>query len=476
MNRFKIVTLGCKVNQYESEYLREGLLMLGWEEARDDEPTDLCIVNTCTVTGDADQKSRKYIRHLARVHPQAELLVTGCYATRSPAEVARLPGVTRVITDKSELPNFLRQLGLDNPPTGISGFGRRHRAFVKVQDGCALRCSYCIIPSVRQKVVSRPVDEILEEIRRLLEADYREIVLTGIHLGHYGIDFAPKEFKIDRTAPSSRTGHSARGGAQSTGLGGLVSLKQGRTHRLVELLERILTLGEGFRIRLSSLEAVELSPELLNLMKAFPTRICHHLHLPMQSGSDRILARMRRRWAAPQFVERCLAVQAALHLPALTTDVMVGFPGETAEDFEATRRVIEAVRFAKLHVFRFSPREGTPAMEMPDQIPGYIKQQRAESLINLGEKLRAEYISKLDGSYLQVLVENVEASEPGSAWAMADRYVPVLVEGGAKLVGELVTVKVHLDPQGRLRGICQAELDSAQVAARSATREVLARS
>src|SRR4051794_3658516 len=187
--KLRTVTLGCKVNQYETEYVREGLLRIGYEDARDDDTAELCIVNTCTVTNEGDSKSRQAIRRLARNNPGAKIVVMGCYATRAPEEVAALPGVSQVVTDKRELPDLLGRFGVTDVPTGISGFGRRHRAYVKVQDGCMLRCSFCIIPHVRPHLTSRPMGHIVDEVRRLIDRGYREVVLTGIHLGHYGVDW-----------------------------------------------------------------------------------------------------------------------------------------------------------------------------------------------------------------------------------------------------------------------------------------------
>jgi len=220
----KTHTLGCKVNQYETEYVRQGLVSAGYREARDDEPSDLCIVNTCTVTAEGDSKSRQLIRRLARDNPDGRIVVMGCYATRAPNEIARLPGVVEVVTDKRELPDLLGRFGVVDVPTGISGFGDRHRAYIKVQDGCMLRCSFCIIPHVRPNLASRPADDIIAEARRLVDNGYREIVLTGIHLGHYGVEW-------NRGRP-----------------------KQEWT-RLAQLVERLAELPGDFRIRLSSIEA-----------------------------------------------------------------------------------------------------------------------------------------------------------------------------------------------------------------------------
>src|SRR6185295_14665098 len=187
--KLRTVTLGCKVNQYETQYVREGLLGIGYADAAEDEAADLCIVNTCTVTAEGDSKSRQTIRRLARKNPASKIVVMGCYATRSPQEVAVLPNVTEVVTDKRELPDLLGRFGVTDVPTGISSFGRRHRAYVKVQDGCMLRCSFCVIPHVRPHLTSRPMGHIVDEVRRLVDHGYREVVLTGIHLGHYGVDW-----------------------------------------------------------------------------------------------------------------------------------------------------------------------------------------------------------------------------------------------------------------------------------------------
>ena len=272
--KLKTITLGCKVNQYETEYVRQGLIGIGYENAALDEVADLCVVNTCTVTNEGDSKSRQMIRRLARDNPGARIVVMGCYATRAPQEVAALPGVAEVVTDKRELPDLLGRFGVVDIPTGISQFGTRHRAYLKVQDGCLLRCSYCIIPQVRPHAVSRPVAEILDEARRLLDNGYRELVLTGVHLGHYGVE-------QNRHKPKSQW------------------------LRLSHLVRQLAQLEGDFRIRLSSIEATEVTRELIDTMAEFSDKVCPHLHLCLQSGSDRILRRMRRRWSTRMFLDRC---------------------------------------------------------------------------------------------------------------------------------------------------------------------------
>ena len=448
MPTLKTVTLGCKVNQYETEYLREGLLRLGYEEAIDGQEADLCVVNTCTVTGEGDLKSRKLIRQLARQNPRAEIIVMGCYATRAADEVAALPGVVEVLSDKRQMPDLLARLGLVDVPSGISGFGRRHRAYVKVQDGCRMGCAYCIIPAVRPVLRSRPVDDVLAEVARLVEHGHREVVLTGIHLGHYGVDLADGE-------PGPKKGISpiCRAAARRVlGTNWTYPLfRTGGRPDLAHLVERIVELEGDFRLRLSSLEAAEVTPELLTLMARRPDRVCPHLHVSMQSGSDAVLRRMRRRYTSRQFVQRCLGIGQSLDHPALTTDVIVGFPGETEADFEATCEAVEGVGFSKIHVFRFSPREGTPAAELPDQVPGPLKRRRGAELAELGRRLRQRYFHDLVGRPMQVLVESVVAGQPSLVVGTSERYAPVELLGGDDLVGRLVGCTAGSVAGGRIR-------------------------
>ncbi len=437
MPSFKTLTLGCKVNQYETEYVREGLLRLGYREADEGEPADLCIVNTCTVTGESDLKSRKVVRQLARRNPRAEIVVMGCYATRAPDVLAALPGVAEVVTDKRQLPKLLARFGLVAPPRGISSFGRRHRAYVKVQDGCRMPCTYCIIPKVRPVLSSRPVDDVLDEIRRLVDHGYGEIVLTGIHLGHYGVDFA------------------------GSGPGG-------RRIDLAHLVGRIAELAGRCRVRISSIEAVEVTPELIAVMAGHPDRICPHVHVSMQSGSDAVLRRMRRRWASSRFVERCHAIREALDHPALTTDVIVGFPGESEADFEASCRAVEEVGFSKLHVFRFSARPGTAAAEMPDQVPSKVKQRRAGELAEIGRRLRERFFASLVGRELQVLVETPADGRPGMLAGTSARYALVEVPGSEAHLGQLVQVTADAVVDGRIRAAEIGEPRQSRVAGRRA--------
>ena len=404
----KTLTLGCKVNQYETELVREGLSRAGYRDAGDGETADLCVVNTCTVTSEGDSKSRHAIRKLARENPDARIVVMGCYATRAPEELAKLPNVAEVVTDKREIPDLLGRFGVIDIPTGISRFGNRHRAFIKVQDGCLLRCSYCIIPYVRPHVSSRPMEHVVEEARRLVDNGYREIVLTGVHLGHYGVEG-------NRLKPRDQW------------------------LRLSTLVRRLAELPGEFRIRLSSIEATEVTRELIAVMAEFPERIAPHLHICLQSGSDPVLRRMRRRWSSRMFIDRCRLVRESLDNPAITTDIIVGFPGETEGDFEATCRVSRECGFSKIHIFPFSARKGTPAATMGEMVSASEKAERCERLAEIERELRDGYFRSLVGRRLTVLVEG--RSEEGSNWVGTScRYAPAEVVGCGGSPGKLVAV------------------------------------
>ena len=406
----KTVTLGCKVNQYETQLVREGLLGIGYRDADTQQTANLCIVNTCTVTQEGDSKSRQVIRRLARENPESRIVVMGCYATRAPEELSALPNVSEVVTDKREIPDLLGRFGVIDIPSGISQFGDRHRAYVKVQDGCLLRCSYCVIPSVRPGLHSRPVDTILEEVSRLTDNGYREIVLTGIHLGHYGVE-------------------------------GNWNKPKSEWLRLSHLLENIANLDGDFRIRLSSIEATEVTRELIQVMATYQERICPHLHICLQSGSDRVLRRMKRRWSTRTFQQRCELIHDALDQPALTTDIIVGFPGETDSDFEASCQLVREIGFSKIHAFPFSPRRGTPAADFPDQIPKRIKRDRSRELTRIEGALREDYFRSLRGRQLQVLTESRDPVT-GIWTGTSCRYTPTeLPKSDSIDAGQLVEVQ-----------------------------------
>lgn len=437
--KIRLQTLGCKVNQYETQYVKELLEVNGWVEASAEEEADLCVVNTCTVTMEGDAKSRQLIRRLHQANPRAALVVMGCYATRAPDVVRRLPGVSHLITDKDRLVEELRPYGVTLPVTGISRFDAHQRAFVKVQDGCLLRCSYCIIPSVRPILRSRTVADLVDEVKRLTDAGYPEIVLTGIHLGHYGLDLS-------------------KGRPKTTWV------------RLWHLLERLANLPGEFRIRLSSLEAAEARDDLVRVLAGHP-RICPHLHLCLQSGSARILSAMKRRYTPGGFLERCQRIRRALDQPAFTTDVIVGFPGETDDDFEATCAVAREVGFSRIHVFSYSLREGTPAASLAEPVPPHVKSQRRQQLHRLEAELADRYYRSLLGRRLDVLVEGADPRRAGFARGTACRYAPVAFPGHAPaLVQKRIVVRAVSVQAGVILG--EPELEAGDGLAASQRRSL----
>lgn len=423
MRTCRLVTLGCKVNQYETQLVRESLQQSGYREAADDEYADLCVVNTCTVTNTGDSKSRQVIRQLARQNPGTKTIVMGCYATRDPQAVSELPNVIEVVTDKRELPDVLSRFGIVDMPAGISEFEGRHRAFVKIQDGCILKCSYCIIPTVRPGLRSRRPVDIEDEIRRLIDNGYREIVISGVHVGHFGVD----------------TNH----------------LKPGdQPERLWHLLRRLDRIPGDWRMRLSSIETVEVNDDFIKAAGDCE-HLCPQFHPALQSGSNSVLMRMRRRYKVERFLERLEQIRDILgNDPAFSTDVITGFPGETDEEFHETMETCRRARFMKVHVFPFSRRDGTPAADMPDQIQPQVIRDRVHQLSNLERELALDFYQRrvagtpVTGSVsvsaagqpalLEVLAERICERRPGYVRGTDRWYMPVEIPGTEADLGSFV--------------------------------------
>ena len=376
----RLVTLGCKVNQYETQLVKETLLSNGFREAAENEAADLCVVNTCTVTGEADSKGRQLIRQLARKNPGTRTIVMGCYATRDPETLRGLPGVFEIVRDKRELPDVFDRLGI-----------------------------VCIIPAVRPGLQSRTPESIEAEVRRLIDNGYQEIVLSGIHVGHYGVD-------------------------TTRGKSGLPPF------RLWHLFEKLDRIPGNWRMRLSSIEAVEVNDEFINAA-ANCEHLCPQFHPSLQSGSEAVLRRMRRRYSMAKFLEKLEQMRERLDHPAFTTDVIVGFPGETDAEFEETLEACRQARFMKIHVFPFSRRKGTPAAEFPNQVPPEIRKERCRVLTELGRDLAEDYYQTLVGRDLEVLVEREYRDRPGWVGGSDRRYVPVELPGTSHDIGTLVSAR-----------------------------------
>jgi threonylcarbamoyladenosine tRNA methylthiotransferase MtaB len=406
MKTYRTETLGCKVNQYETREIEEVLERAGLGPAPDGTAADLVVVNTCVVTADAARQCRRAIRQARRDNPTAQLIVTGCYAAEvERSELAAIKGLSLVIADKDELRRQLREELTrgrhSNEESGISHFRGHARAFVKIQDGCDQFCSYCIVPLVRPKLWSRPAAEVLAEVRRLVGTGHREIVLSGIHLGRYG-----KHSSENMAANSGRHGTQQMVGASA----------------LSQLVSQLLALPLNFRIRLSSIEAVEVDDALLDLLAAHPNHICPQLHLPLQSGDDAILRAMRRPYTLNEFLDRVSRAREKVPGLAVTTDLIVGFPGESAATFARLCELARQTGFSRLHVFPFSPRQGTPAADLPGQVPPEERKRRADTLRVVGEELAARFAATLVGRDVTVLVESVDR-ERGVAEGYNEHYV-----------------------------------------------------
>jgi len=392
--RVYLTSLGCKLNQSEVEMWACQFARSGHQPVDRPELADVCVVNSCTVTHVADRKSRQLIRRLHRANPQAPIVVTGCYAEMAPEVVRSLEGVELVVGNmyKGRLVESVEALWSTRPRTEASvpgvpipgaGTSGRTRAFVKIQDGCDNRCTYCIVALARGREWSRPPEEILSEIHDRIASGYREVVLTGVNIGAY---------------------------------------RYGGGMDLAQLVRRILDETDLPRLRLSSIEPWEMNDKLLALWG--DPRLCRHLHLPLQSGYDATLRRMARRYTTAQYAALVERARRAIPDLALTTDLIVGFPGETEDEFAQTMAFAERMAFARLHVFPYSPRPGTAAARFPNQVPPSMKKQRAQRLRGVGEAASRAFRRRFIGRTLTVLWER-EGARPGVISGLTDNYLRV---------------------------------------------------
>jgi threonylcarbamoyladenosine tRNA methylthiotransferase MtaB len=420
VKKIAFYTLGCKVNQVETEQLKEEFIHRGYEIVDFTDEADVYLINTCTVTHVSDRKSRTIIRRAAR-HPHALVVVTGCMAQVAAKELAGIEGIDLIVSnlDKENVADIIEELDpeqekpviierlLDRDrklrPVLYSQLHERTRAFVKIQDGCESWCSYCIVPQARGPVRSKLPEHVLQEIEQLLSLGYREIVLTGIHTGLYGKDLDDWD--------------------------------------LLRLLDKILAeIGGDYRLRLSSLEPLEVSPELINLMADNP-RMCRHFHIPLQSGSNDILTAMNRRYSREYYYDLLQGIAARIPGVALTTDVMVGFPGENEKDFQDTCDLINSLPFMDLHVFPYSRRPGTRAASMTPQVPPQEKQARSQKLLHLAQRKHDDFIASQVGQELTLLVEKQTGER--DYIGLSDNYIEVSFQSPHDLCGELVQVRVE---------------------------------
>jgi threonylcarbamoyladenosine tRNA methylthiotransferase MtaB len=431
MKTCAFVTLGCKVNQYETQALREAIISSGYKEALPSSPADLYVVNTCTVTSTSNEKSRQQIKRVIRKNPDAKIIVTGCYAEASAEEIKKIDGVDHVFEKGREdkIVDFIKNGFTSNNDFSsissnviesnrtnlwrnesafhlkISKFDGHTRAFLKIEDGCDNHCSYCIIPYVRGNVISKRMDDILSEAEQLVNNGYKEIVLTGIHLGAYGKD----------------TGHQSN---------------------LLHVLKELQTLSGLKRIRLSSIDVNEVTDSLIDIV-ASSDKICPHFHLPLQSGDDYILKRMNRKYNAIEYLRTLEKIKEKMELPSISTDIIVGFPGEKKKHFENTLRLCEKAEFSKIHVFSFSPREGTPAVKMSDHCNPSEINARKKELEFTAMEISLRYKTSFIGRNINILVEGKKDKETGKLCGHSDRYIKALFDGTNKLRNNIVNVRVE---------------------------------
>lgn len=430
---FAITTLGCKVNQYESNAIARRLIDAGWTAADRDGHLDLHIINTCAVTGRAAMQGRGAVRRAIRNHPDARIVVTGCYAQIDPSAFQKISGVHDIIghPDKHRIAEILTRPGSEPPPRMVVGDVGRERAFpdyrvtahggrgrpvLKVQDGCDAFCTYCIVPHARGRSRSMLPATVIDHLRRLSARGFREAVLSGIHLGAYGQDFSPA---VD----------------------------------LAELLDAVAAARPITRVRLSSIEPLELTDEIIGRV-ADADVFCPHFHIPLQSGDNEILARMHRPYTVEAFRDRVRRIREALPQPggaAIGVDVLAGFPGESESAFANTCRCIEALPVSYLHVFPFSPRPGTPAARYGNRVPDAEIRKRCRIIRSLGEAKRTRFYREQVGTETTVLV--LQRTGPDRLTGIGGNYLPVELPGWAGEPGDLVSVRVVAAEGGAVTGV-----------------------
>ena len=428
MKKAALHNLGCKVNAYETEAMQEMLEQAGYEIVPFKEGADVYVINTCTVTNIADRKSRQMLHRARKLNPEAVVVAAGCYVqTQGEREIDPCIDIVIGNNHKKDLVRILREYeeNREKDRAGEIGdinrtkeyeslhltrTGEHTRAYIKVQDGCNQFCTYCIIPYARGRVRSREMQDVEQEVRTLAGNGYQEVVLTGIHLSSYGIDF------------------------------------DGRRH-LIELIRAVHEIEGIRRIRLGSLEPGIVTEEFAEALASMP-KICPHFHLSLQSGCDAVLKRMNRKYTSGEYYEKCRILRKFFDAPALTTDVIVGFPGETEAEFQESYDFVDKVDFYETHIFKYSKREGTKAASMPDQVDEQIKAQRSARLIELGEKKRKAYEKKFIGRTVEVLVEeDAVIGGKNVQTGHTKEYIKIALDSEENLRNCIVNVQIDNDSQ-----------------------------
>lgn len=415
-------TLGCRVNVYESEAMAEKFIREGYEVVDASEAADVYVINTCTVTNMGDKKSRQIISRARRLNENSIIAVVGCYSQIAPKEVSEIPGVDVVLgtRNKGDVVYYVNKAKDEGKSQvhvegvlknkkfeelNIEEYQDKTRAFLKIQDGCNRFCTYCIIPYSRGSVCSKDPKKVLEEVNKLAEHGFKEIILSGIHTASYGLDLEGNVNLID----------------------------------IIEEIEKV----EGIeRIRIGSIEPAFFTPEVIEKIKKFK-KLCPHFHLSLQSGCDSTLKRMNRRYTAQEYADSVELLRETMPDVSITTDVIVGFPGETEEEFNETYEFLKNIKLTKTHVFKYSPRKGTKASEMQDQIDGSIKEKRSKLLIELSNKNEKEFIEKFIGTEMDVLIETEAKGQEGMYEGYTRNYIKVQVPCScADVTGKIVDIEI----------------------------------
>ena len=474
MSRFYVQNFGCRATQADGAAIERQFLDQGLRPVPDSAEADIVVINTCTVTAQADRDARAAIRRFHRQNPERQIIVTGCYAQRAPQEVAALPGVSRVIgnSHKHELAKLIRQTSfvplseLAKERVFVSDIfahtellaapvfdsaNQRTRPNLKVQDGCDNRCSFCIIPSVRGHSRSLPLAEVIREVNALVEAGYREVVISGINLGRWGRDLHdPRRDSRPRLSGRAQLAGASTGAKETVPYSFASDTTElssaARSYRFENLIHAILAQTPLEKLRISSVEPMDWSNQLIALM-AESTRIAKHAHVPLQSGSDSVLRRMHRRYRPWHYREKIEKIRAAMPAAAIGADVMVGFPAETDAEFEDTRRIIEELPFTYLHVFTYSARPGTPAAALPNQTPLHVARERNRILRDLAGEKHGLFMRSFIGKTIEAITLNThvgtaalggpaeqssaEGFQPSSTFtsALADNYLKLRLHG-----------------------------------------------
>lgn len=428
-----ISTVGCKVNQYESEAVSELFENAGYRFVDFEEKADVYVINTCNVTGISARKSRQMIRKAKNLNENAIVVVMGCYSQASPEEVNSIPDVNLIIgtSNRRNIIEYINEIASGPAPEKkkvnlvsnimktrdfeelkVEKFKNRTRAYLKIQEGCSQFCSYCIIPYARGPIRSRNPQDVINEVRKLAANGFKEIILTGIHIASYGKDL--------------------------------------KNTSLLDIICRIHEIGGIERIRLSSIEPTIITSEFVNRVKDLE-KLCPHYHISLQSGCDETLKRMNRRYTTREYREVVERLRSNIDDVAITTDVMVGFPGETDLEFEQTYKFLEEICFAKMHVFKFSPRKGTPAYSFENQVPGRVKEERSNRLIELSSRCALKFHRNFIGRVMPVLFEQA-CDQPGFYEGLTPNYIRVICEGDESLKGEIKDVLMTDAEDGFMRG------------------------